>query len=816
MDTVLQDIRYGIRTLLKSPGFTIVALITIALGVGANTAIFSVVNSVLVHPLPYEAPDKLVKIHGYKVTTGNNHSWISGPDFIDYQSQNQSFETLSAYRTDFFNVTSGNEPEQVGGAYTSSSFFAMLGANAALGRTFLPEEDLPGANRVAVLSHGLWQRRFGGDKSILERSITIDNAKYVVVGIMPPEFRSVELKDQIWIPLILDGSDPERLPSPLTVKDIRNRKIRFITGYGRLKAGVTLDQARRDMHAIGEHLAEQYQATNKEWSTNTISLHEDVVGDIRPALLVLLGTVGFVLLIACANIANLLFARATGRRKEIAVRMALGAGRKRIVRQLLTESLLLSAAGGFLGFFLAYWGVDLLLAISSDNLPRKQDIHVDAMMFVFTALVSALTGLIFGIGPALQASKTALADSLKEGSKGSVAGFGGRGIRSILVISEVAFSLILLIGAALMIKSFLHLREINTGFRSENLLSMYVLPAQSQYPEGYQQIAYHKSVVSRVETLPGVESAATALYVPLSGSSPQFRFTIDGQPPLPPEEVQSASLNIVSPGYFKTMGIAMLDGRDFSERDAGGTPNVVIINETMARRFWPGENPIGKRLTTLFGEPASNEIVGVVKDIKHTKLTAESGPEVYLPFLQRPLPGMGLVVRTNVEPTSLVPAIRREIQVVDPDLPVSDVRSMGQIIGDMLSQPRFNASLLGIFAGLALVLATVGIYGVMAYSVSQRKREIGIRMALGAQQKDVLRLVVWQAMTLALIGVTLGLVVAYILTRVMTSLLYGVSATDPLVFAGIALLLILVELVASYFPARNATKVDPVLALRYE
>jgi putative ABC transport system permease protein len=816
MEAFLQDLRYGIRMLAKRPVITFVMLVTLALGIGANTAIFSVVNAVLLRPLPYKDPDRLVRVYGNKTLVGNDHTWISAPDFADYQSRNQVFEELAAHRLDFFNITGGSDPEQIIGAFVTTNFFSALGADPAIGRTFLLQEGQAGADRVIILGHGLWQRRYGGDSGILGKTVTINNAGFAVVGVMPADFRSVEAGVNFWIPISLDGSDVIRIPSSFTTDDMRSRKLHFLSAFARLKPGVTLEQAQSAMQIIASELEQQNPSTNTGWSANVVAMHEDVVGDIRTALLVLLGTVGFVLLIACANMINLLFALATTRRKEIAIRRAMGAGQARVIRQLLTENLLLAVTGGLLGFLLAYWGVGALVALSGDSVPRSQEIQVDGWVLGFTSLVSVLIGVILGLAPALQASRPDVNEALKEGARGSVGGVGRHRIRSILVISELALSLLLLIGSSLMIKSFLRLREINAGFRPERLLTMYVSPAETRYPEDHQKVAYFRQILQEVETLPGVQSAAVAFYVPLSGSSPFFPFTIDGRPPLNPGETLTASYNAISSDYFRAAGIPLLEGREFTEQDAEKSPPVVIINGRMARRFWPDENPLGKHITLSIREPESREIVGVVGDIKHTRLIDDPTPEIYVPYLQQPWASMGLLARTSGEPLSMTNGIRNRIRVVDENLPVSDVRSMDEIISSSVSQPRFNTVLLSVFAALALVLASVGIYGVMAYSVSQRTHEISVRMAMGAQQRQVLTMVLRQGIVLALSGVGIGLIAAYILTRVMSSLLYEVSATDTFVFLATSLTLVLITLVASYIPARKATRVDPVLALREE
>ncbi|MBA2732355.1 MAG: ABC transporter permease [Acidobacteria bacterium] len=821
MKTLWQDMRYGVRMLLKNPAFTFIAVLALALGIGANTAIFSVVNAVLLRSLPFENGDRLVVIYAENSSDGNNSvpdkAPFSFPDFKDYKDQAQGLQYVSSYSTNGTVVTSGGEePERIFGADVSADLFPMLGVKPLLGRVFTPEEDQAGQPSVIVLGYGLWQRRFGGDKEIIGREIKLGARSMTVIGVMPPDFK---------FPVQAEKSD---YYMPFTAEMARynadamgNRDNRSMPIVASLKPGATLQQAQVEIETIANRLTQQYPATNTNWHARLISMHEDVTGDIRPALLVLLGAVGFVLLITCANVANLLLARAASRHKETAIRTALGASRGRIMRQLLTESLLLSFAGGALGLLLAVWGIDLLVAASPASVPRLGEIALDNRVLGFTLAVSALTGIIFGLAPAFNSSKTNLNESLKEGSRGSTEGARRSRVRSLLVVSEIALSLVLLVGAGLLIKSFVRLLDTSPGYEAGSVLSVTLPVSRSKYPTPEQQTTYVQELMTRTRALPGVEAVAITNLLPLGLRDRLNTFNIEGRPPAAPGARTAARNSVVTPDYFRTMSIPVQRGRSFTERDRDDTPPVIIVNEALAKRYFPGEEAVGKRIILdddVTNEPLpSREIVGVVGNVRHNGLDEEVQPEYYNPFFQMPDRQMDLVVRSaNANPAALASTVRATIKGVDKDQLIWEVKTMDERISQSVAPRRFQMTLLGVFAALALVLASIGIYGVMSYAVTQRTHEIGLRMALGAQTKDVLRLVVGRGMMLAGLGIAAGLAASFALTRVMASLLYGVSATDPVTFTGIALLLAVVAFLASYIPARRATKVDPMIALRYE
>ncbi len=802
-----QDLLYAFRMLRKNPGFTAVAITALALGIGANSAIFSVVNTVLLRPLPYKDADRLVMVwedasrHGYPRDTP------APANYFDWLNQNQVFEGMAAIADGSFNLTGAGDPERLEGRRVSASFFLLLGVQPQLGRMFVPEEDQAGANRVVILSHRLWQRRFGSDQSIIGKTINLNGLAGTVVGVMPPQFQFPSSDDELWVPIAF------------TQDEAAARQRHYLQVLARLKPGVDLPQAQAEMNTIAARLQQQYPAANTGLGAVVVPLHEQVVGDIKPALLILLGAVCLVLLIACANVANLLLARAAVRQKEVALRVALGASRGRLIRQFLTESVLLGVMGGIVGLLLSIVGIRLLTAFIPPNIPQIKDISIDARVLGFTVLVSLLTGLIFGLAPAIQSSMFNPNEMLKEGGRDSSAGSRGNRMRGLLIIGEVAVSLILLIGAGLLINSFLRLRNVDPGFRTDNLLTMRIVLPDLKYREQAQRSAFYSDLTRRLEVLPGVKSAAVTTNLPLYRQGNSVGIYIEGRPQPAPGQEMIIATRIISPKYFETMSIPLLSGRQLSDQDTATSPNVVVISETMARRYWPGEDPVGKRLSPGRVESPDDwvQIVGVVKDVRQFDLIAAPKPQMYLSYQQAGFfAPRDLVVKTDVDPLSLAAAVRQTVWEVDKDQPVSNVRTMDDIAAESIARQRFSMLLLAIFAGVALLLAAVGIYGVMSYSVAQRRNEFGIRMALGAQKLDVLKLTVGQGLKLVLTGVALGLVGSFVLTRLMSTLLFGIGATDPTTFVSISVILIAVALLASYFPARRATKVDPIVALRYE
>jgi predicted permease len=806
METLLKDLRYGVRMLAKKPAFTIVVVAALAIGIGANTAIFSVVNSILLRPLPYPDPDRLVIVWMDNARLNVDQDIHSYANYADYRDQNQAFEQLATFAGISVNLTGVGEPERVIGLTASRSLFDVAGVDPVIGRTFSPDEEVPGQDRVVVLGYGLWQRRFGGEPGILGQEVSLSDVKRTVIGVMPRGFMFPHRDaDEFWVPLAPDAN---------------RRNSRYGFGYyvvGRLKEGITLEQAKADMGAIAAHLTEQFPQL-EGYGVNLVPLHQQIVGKVRPALLVLLGTVAFVLLMACANVANLLLARGAAREREIAIRSALGAGRLRLIRQLLTESVLISVLGGAAGLLLANWGLKALVALSPEDIPRRDQIGIDLRVLGFTLLISLLTGLVFGLVPALQASRLDLNESLKEGGRGTSGGGHSRRLRSALVVFEVAVSCVLLVGAGLMIRSFMRLQKVDLGFNPAHLLAMNFQLSRSKY-QGRQSAEFFRQLCERVESLPGVESAGGITAVFIEGLPNSSGFTIEGRPPLPTAEQTEAPTDFVTPSYFRTMGIPLLKGRELSEQDGPDSQRVVIINNTFARRFWPSEEPLGRRFK--FGDPDSTApwltIVGIVGDMRRTGFDSEVRCEAFMPYTQRQFNiFMELVVRTASDPRAIVGPVREMVASIDPNQPISHVRTMDQVLGGMIAQRRLNTLLFALFGVVALVLSGVGVYGIISYSVTQRTHEIGIRMALGAGRGEVLKLVVGNGMTLVGVGIGIGLISAAVLTRLMGTLLYGVSATDPVTFALISAILGTVALAACLVPARRATKVDPMIALRYE
>jgi putative ABC transport system permease protein len=799
--------------LRKRPGFTLVAVITLALGIGANTAIFTVVNAVLLRSLPYENSEQLVRIGSANLQKGTRLGTFSPQDFYDWRERNTVFESMAAYDGWSPSLTGTGEPERLAAGRVSSSFFDVLKARPALGRSFLPAEEQRGNHLVAVLSHGLWQRRFGANPSIIGQSITLNGLSYTVVGVMPqgfepPQFSGLDFeRPELWAPFAPDLSQWSRSGRAVDA------------GIARLKPGVTLQQAEAEMATIGQQLQQQYPESNAGFGTSLASLQDQLVGSIRPALFVFLAAVGFVLLIACANVANLLLARAATRQREIAIRTALGAGRLRVIRQLLTESVLLALLGGGLGLLLALWATDFLVALGSGSIPHPGKIGLDGRVLSFTMALTFVTGIVFGLLPALQASKPDLNETLKDGGRSATGGAGRQRLRSLLVVSEIALSLMLLVGAGLLVKSFIRLQQVNPGFDPANVLAMYVFLPGAKYPDDARQVAFFDQVEQRVAALPGVESVGMVSNLPISGNFDQVSFYIEGQPTPNPGDVPDVERYYVNADYFRALRIPLKTGRPFGPEDRADAPRSVIIGEATARRFWPNESPIGKRvkLGALDSSDPWLAIVGVVGDVRHYALDIAPAPQIYLPYTQSPSQQMTLLVRGSTsDPESQAAAVRDQVWAVDRDQPVYNIKSMERVVAESMAQRRFTVLLLGIFSAVALMLAVIGLYGVMTYMVTQRTHEIGVRMALGAQAGDVLKLIVGHAMTLVVIGVLMGLAASFAMTRVISSFLYNVSATDPWTFAGVPLVLCAVAALASYIPARRATKVDPMVALRYE
>lgn len=820
MESILQDIRYGVRSLIKTPGFTAVAVIVLALGIGANTAIFTVVNAVLLRPLPYPDSDHLVMLWetNPRFQIGVDTLPVTHGNFMDWREQNSVFEHVSALGAGRWNLTGAGEPDRISGASVSSNFFRLMGLEPKLGRAFRDDEERPGAGKVVVISHSLWQGQFGGEPGVIGKTMTLDGESYTVIGVAPegfqfpranelPYFVGVTTKTDLWRPMIL-GDD-------FVNKTRANHQLCVMA---KLKPGVTREQAQTEMTAIAERLEQSYPDSNQGIGAKVVPLNEQVVGNVRVALLVLMGAVALVLLIACANVANLLLARSSARQKEIAIRTALGASRSRVMRQLLTEAVLLSITAAVAGTMLSLWGIKAVFSLSRETLPRAYEISVDGRVLGFTVAIALLTSVLFGLTPALQASKINLSESLNEGSRGLSGGQRSNHVRSLLVISEVALSLMLLIGAGLMIKSLASLLKVDPGFKADNTLTMHISLLGSKYPTANQQIAFFQDVTHRVETLPGVQSVGLISSAPLSGGAYAGGFSIEGRVATSETDDLVADRRMISPEYFNALGIPLLRGRGFADRDDQTSTGVVVVSESWARRYLPGEDPIGKRIK-LGGRNSARpwlSIVGIAGDVRDIALESDARPCVYIPYPQFPSSGMTLVVRAAFDPKLLISGIRDEVWAVDQDQPVTDVKTMDQYVADSVSPRRLNALLLATFASLALALVSVGIYGVMAYSVAQRTHEIGIRLALGAQPSHVIKLVVGRGLALALVGMMIGLAGALALTRVMTSLLYGVSATDPMTFAGVSVLLVAVALFANYIPARRATKVDPMVALRCE
>ena len=802
-DEMFQDLRYGVRVLLKHPGFTLIAVLTLALGIGANTAIFSIVNAVLLKPLPFAEPERLLWLGGW---AGNDkEQGVTPADFLDYREQSRSFAQLAASISDSIpmNLSGGGEPERLKGGLVTANYLDVFGTPPALGRTFAAEEGLEGGERVVVLSHALWVRSFGANPAIINQTITLDKRNFTVIGVMPPQFQyppGVEL----WQPF----SFPASPQSPF-----RSRQLHFLRPVARLKPDVTRAQAQAEVETIARGLQALYPQTNTNRSLYLMPLQERLVGNIRLTLLVLLSAVGAVLLIACANVANLLLARASARSREIAVRAALGASRGRVARQLLTESLALALLGGLGGMLLAKWGVGLLVTFSAAYLPRAEEVQINTPVLGFTLAVALLTGLLFGLAPALQSARSNLTEALKEGGLGA----GGKTRRhrtlNLLVVCEVALAMMLLVGAGLFVNSFIRLQQVSPGFDEKNLLTARIdLPNPYAQPEKKAQ--FFEQLQQRVAALPGVEAVGLVTELPLARQSADFGFNIEGRPAPPAGQDPHADIRNVNHDYFRAMRIPLRTGRHFTEAEARDNAKVALISDALAQIYFAGENPMGQRLHLGSLNQGSYEIIGVVGDVRHRGLDGALRQTIYFPSLR--LGYSNLVIRTANDPTSLAAAVRREVAAMDPHQPVANIKTMERWVSESVAQPRFRTFLLGLFSAVALLLSIVGIYGVMSYAVSQRTHELGIRMALGASASDVLRMVIRQGMQLAGAGVAIGLVASLTLTRLLKDLLFGVRATDPVTFAAVAFLLMGVALLACYLPARRATKVDPLVALRRE
>jgi putative ABC transport system permease protein len=815
-DEMFQDLRYSARMLLRQRSFTIAAVIALALGIGANTAVFSVVNAVLLRPLPYQNSDRMAMIWGNFRTFSMERLRAKAAEYVDYRDQTRSFEAVAAFSTADFNFTGPQQPARIAGASVTANLFPMIGAKAAQGRLISPEENQTGRDNVVVVSHQFWQKRLGAEANVIGRSVRLDDRNYTLIGVMPADFEfphpSFNFAEPVefWVPLAFTTEQVAQRQRPY-----------YLNVIALLKPDVTIEQARAEMAALGQRFEREHQSyrgpknSDMGWRITVTPLQEQIVGNSRRALLVLFAAVGLVLLIACANAANLSLMRATVRQKEMAIRAAMGAHRLRLIRQLLTESLLIAAFGGAGGLSLAWFGVKALVALSPDNLPRLQEIDVDGRVLFFTLALSVLTGLIFGLAPALQASRPRLQHTLKEG--GAAATRGRHWLRNLLVVGEVAVAMTLLVGAGLMLNSFVRLQRVNPVVNAGKLLSVQIDLPETRYPKAAQAATFFQDLIRRVESLPGVESASLSTVQPLSGVAVNDPFSIEGRP-LDFNNAPVAGWQHVTPNFFRTLGIPIVAGRDFTERDTADTSGAAIINEAMARRYFPNEDPIGKRLALGLPRPDNPwlTIVGVVKDIPHRGLESKAEPDWYLSYLGQPRRYGYLMARSSGDPASLAAAIRSQVLVIDKDQPVTAIRTVNEVIESTTAPRRFNTMLLAIFAAVAMALAAVGIYSVISYSVTQRTQEVGVRMALGARPGDVIRLILKQGLALTLIGIAAGVLGALAAARVMSGLLYGVTATDPATFVAISLLLAMVALLACYLPARRAARVEPMAALRCE
>ena len=808
MNSIFADIRYGLRSLRKRPGSTAIALVTLALGIGVNTAIFSAVDSILLRPLPFKDPDRIVSVWEQTPSVGIQQNQAAPANFFDLRNQNQSFAALGAYGPLDINLTGAGDPERLDGQLVTANVFSILGVAPALGRTFLPNEDQPGQEHVVVLSDALWARRFNRDPSIINRNIALNGESFTVVGVMPRGFFFPVRETELWTPWAMEPDQAS------------GRGDHYLGIVGRLRTGVSIEGANADLAAIGQRLAAEYPRTNEGLGFIARSLHRDYVGDLRLPMLILFGAVGLVLLIACANVANLLLAQATTRRKEIAIRIALGARRWTIVRQMLVESLLLACGGGLLGVAGAYWGVEALTKFLPESLSKLQGVNIDARVLLFTLGVSLLTAIVFGGLPALLASRTTPGATLSDVARDVAGGTSGRHVRRLLVVSEVALAVVLLVSAGLLIRSFQLLRQVEPGFNPENALTMRMVLPFPKYAKKEARSAFYDEVLRQVKETPGVEAAGMITFMPLSFNGMNFSFSVEGRAAPSDLNLPFALFRVVSPDYFRAMGIPLLRGRYFETQDSQDTTPVTLINRRLAEQYWPGEDAIGKRIKVGPADSPNSwlTVVGVVGDVRQTGLQVQK-LEFYVPYMQERRSFMAprdLVVRTKADQAVIAAAVRKAVWSVDKDQPVSNVRTVNEVFSAAISQERFQALMLGLSAALALVLACVGLYGVISYSVVQRTHEIGVRMALGAQPVDVLSLVIRQGMSLTFAGLILGIVAGTFVTRVLTDMLFGVTPRDPLTFAGVPVLLLIVAFLACYIPARRATRIDPLIALRYE
>jgi putative ABC transport system permease protein len=809
IETLMQDVRYGARMMWKAPGFTVAASLTLALGIGANTAIFSVVNAVLIHSLPYAEAERLVTV--WEKTRVNEQNQINIGNFLDWKEQNNVFTDMAAFVDARAILTGAGEPEEIPAQRATDNLFSVLGVSPMLGRAFSPNDSKPGLNNVAIISFGLWQRRFGGDPGVIGRKILLGNAENIVIGVMPPDFKWHIRKNS------LTGANAE-LWTPLIYTDFQRQRIgRFASAVARIKPGVTYDQASAEMDAIGRRLAEQYKDFNNGCTVALVPLRKQLAGEIRLGLFVLTGAVGCVLLIACANVANLLLARAASRRKEIAVRMALGAGRRRIVRLLLTESFLLAGLGGAMGVLLARWGAGFLVRLSPPELADLRGMELSAPVLGFTFGLTLLTGIIFGLAPAFELSRPRLSETLKEAGRGLIGSRGSRRLRSAFVIAEIALAIVLLIGAGLLLRSFNRLQSVEAGFDARNVLTMRVSLPGRIYDQDNKVVNFFSRALEDLKALPGVESVGAVNFLPFAGPGVATGFFVEGRPDSPPDQKMTTGVLIVDQNFFRTLRVPLMRGRLFTEQETHEMRHVVLINEVLARKYFSGEEPLGRRIRIgLRNGDTPSEIVGVVGNVRQSGFDREAEPMAYWPIPKSTSRTMTFVIRTNGEAIALAPATREAIRALDAQQPVAEVRTLENLLGKSVARQRFNTWLLAVFAATALILAAIGVYSVMAYSVTQRSHEIGIRIALGACAPDVLKLIVGQGMKLALSGVILGLIGGIGLTRLLANLLFGVSATDPLTFSSVAALLVGVALAACWLPARRATKVDPMVALRSE